>query len=430
MQEAKILSAKFAIKDSNKLTVAKKHGAYKALDKLFSSKQGDVIETVKNSGLRGRGGAGFPTGMKWSFLPKGLDKPVYLAVNADESEPGTFKDRYIIAQDPHLLIEGIIIACYAINSHDAYIYIRGEYTTQMEILQEAIDEAYKAGLLGKKVGKQDYRVDITIHRGAGAYICGEETALLESIEGKKGQPRSKPPFPAVEGLYACPTIINNVQSIASLPWIIQNGAMAYKRYGIESATGTHLFGISGHVEKPGVYELPFGLPLLDVINEMAGGVWKGRKLKGVIPGGSSCPVLTPEEAATATLDYASMAEHKSMFGSGGIVVLDETVSMPELALNLTQFYHHESCGQCTPCREGLGWMEKTFKKIVAGEAEMRDLNLVRELCDNIEGKTVCVLAAACTMPVRALLDKYRDEFEALLKPEPADAITEASAEQE
>ncbi len=429
MEEVKILSAKFAIKDSNKLAVAKKHGAYTTIDKLFAMKQEEVIEEVKNSGLRGRGGAGFPTGVKWGFLPKGLDKPVYLAVNSDESEPATFKDRYILVEDPHMLIEGIIIACYAINSHDAYIYIRGEYVTQIKELQDAIDEAYKAKLLGKKVGKHNYRVDITVHRGAGAYICGEETALLESIEGKKGQPRSKPPFPAVEGLYACPTIINNVQSIASLPWIIANGADAYKQYGTEKAPGTHLFGISGHVEKPGMYELPLGLPLLDVINEMAGGVWKGRQLKGVIPGGSSCPILTPEEAATATLDYESMAEHKTMFGSGGIVVIDETVSIPELTLNLIQFYHHESCGQCTPCREGLGWMEKIVKQILAGEAEMRDLDLIRELCDNIEGKTVCVLAAACTMPVRALLDKYRDEFEALLKPE-AEAVDAAIAAEE
>ncbi len=417
MEEVKILSANFAVKDSNKLAVAQKNGAYATLDKVFAMKREDVIEEVKNSGLRGRGGAGFPTGLKWSFLPKDLDKPVYLAVNSDESEPATFKDRYILVKDPHMLIEGIIICCYAINSHAAYIYIRGEYTSQVKILQKAIDEAYKAGLLGKKVGKHDYAVDITVHRGAGAYICGEETALLESIEGKKGQPRSKPPFPAVEGLYNCPTIINNVQSIASLPWIMEHGAEAYKKHGTEKSCGTHLFGISGHVEKPGMYELPLGLPLLDVINEMAGGVWKGRKLKGVIPGGSSTPVLLPDEAATTTLDYESMAEHKTMFGSGGIVVLDETVDIVELTLNLAQFYHHESCGQCTPCREGLGWMEKLLKQILAGKATMKDLDLLRELCDNIEGKTVCVLAAACTMPVRAFLDKFRHEFEAYIKSE-------------
>ncbi len=412
VQEVKILSANFDTKDAHKIKVAKKLGAYSTLDKVFSMQPEEVVDLVKSSGLRGRGGAGFPTGVKWSFLPKNTGKPVYLAVNSDESEPATFKDRYILVKDPHMLIEGIIICSYAIGSHDAYIYIRGEYTTQVKALQAAIDEAYKAGYLGDKVGGRDYRVDVTVHRGAGAYVCGEETALLESIEGKKGQPRSKPPFPAVAGLYGCPTIINNVQSIASLPFIITNGADAYKAYGTEKSPGTHLFGISGHVEKPGMYELPLGLPLLEVIEKIAGGVWKGRKLKGVIPGGSSTPVLLPEEAKTVTLDYESMAAHKTMFGSGGIVVLDETVDIVQLVKNLIDFYHHESCGQCTPCREGLGWMLKIVKKILSGEGSIDDVNLLRELCDNIELKTVCVLSAACTMPVRSYLDKFRHEFEA------------------
>ena len=410
--EVKILSAKFDIEDAHLIEVAKDHGAYQTLDKLFSMGPEDVINEVKESGLRGRGGAGFPAGVKWSFLPKGLDKPTYLAVNSDESEPATFKDRYILVKDPHLLIEGIIICCYAINCHDAYIYIRGEYTSQVKALQRAIDEAYEAGYLGESVGGHDFRLDVTVHRGAGAYVCGEETALLESIEGKKGQPRSKPPFPAVVGLYDCPTIINNVQTIASLPFIIQEGADAYKAHGTEKSSGTHLFGISGHVEKPGMYELPLGLPLMEVLDRVAGGVWKGRKLKGVIPGGSSTPVLTPEEAKTVSLDYESMAEHKTMFGSGGIVVLDETVDIVKLVENLIYFYHHESCGQCTPCREGLGWMLKIVKKIIAGAGSMADIDLLVELCDNIEMKTVCVLSAACTMPVRSYLNKFRDEFEA------------------
>jgi NADH-quinone oxidoreductase subunit F len=350
--------------------------------------------------------------VKWSFLPKDLDKPTYLAVNSDESEPATFKDRYILVKDPHLMIEGIIICCYAIGCHDAYIYIRGEYTSQVKALQRAIDEAYEAGYLGETVDGKDFRLDVTVHRGAGAYVCGEETALLESIEGKKGQPRSKPPFPAVVGLYDCPTIINNVQTIASLPFIIQEGAAAYKAHGTEKSCGTHLFGISGHVEKPGMYELPLGLPLMEVLEKVAGGVWKGRKLKGVIPGGSSTPVLTPEEAKTVNLDYESMAEHKTMFGSGGIVVLDETVDIVKLVENLIYFYHHESCGQCTPCREGLGWMLKIVKKLLAGEGSMADIDLLVELCDNIEMKTVCVLSAACTMPVRSYLNKFRHEFEA------------------
>ena len=410
--EVKILSAKFDIENAHQIEVAKSHGAYQTLDKLFSMSPGDVTNEVKDSGLRGRGGAGFPAGVKWGFLPKDLDKPTYLAVNSDESEPATFKDRYILVKDPHMLIEGIIICCYAIDCHDAYIYIRGEYTSQVKALQEAIDEAYEAGYLGDSVDGHDFRLDVTVHRGAGAYVCGEETALLESIEGKKGQPRSKPPFPAVVGLYDCPTIINNVQTIASLPFIIQEGADAYKAHGTEKSTGTHLFGISGHVEKPGMYELPLGVPLMEVLDKVAGGVWKGRKLKGVIPGGSSTPVLTAEEAKTVNLDYESMAEHKTMFGSGGIVVLDETVDMVKLVENLIYFYHHESCGQCTPCREGLGWMLKIVKKIIAGEGSMADIDLLVELCDNIEMKTVCVLSAACTMPVRSYLNKFRDEFEA------------------
>ncbi|WP_163338090.1 NADH-quinone oxidoreductase subunit NuoF [Desulfopila sp. IMCC35008] len=413
--EVKILSARFDIEDNHTLEVAQKHGAYGTLDKLFSMEPVEVIEEVKKSGLRGRGGAGFPAGVKWGFLPKGLDKPTYLAVNSDESEPATFKDRYILVRDPHMMIEGIIICCWAIDCHDAYIYIRGEYTSQVKILQAAIDEAYEAGYLGEKVCGKDFRIDVTVHRGAGAYVCGEETALLESIEGKKGQPRSKPPFPAVEGLYGCPTIINNVQTIASLPFILENGADAYTAHGTDKSPGTHLFGISGHVEKPGMYELPLGLPMMDVINQVAGGVWKGRKLKGVIPGGSSTPVLTVDEAKTVSLDYESMAEHGTMFGSGGVVVLDETVDMVKLVENLIYFYHHESCGQCTPCREGLGWMLKIVRKLLAGEGSIEDIDLLRELCDNIEMKTVCVLSAACTMPVRSYLDKFRDEFEAYVR---------------
>jgi NADH-quinone oxidoreductase subunit F len=410
--QVKILSAKFDIEGAHAIDVAKKHGAYATLDKLFTMDPAEVTAIVKDSGLRGRGGAGFPAGLKWTFLPKGGEKPVYLCVNSDESEPATFKDRYILVRDPHMLIEGIIICSYAINSHDTYIYIRGEYTTQVKVLQAAIDEAYAAGYLGEKVCGQDYRLDITVHRGAGAYVCGEETALLESIEGRKGQPRSKPPFPAVEGLYNCPTIINNVQTIASLPFILTNGADAYKAYGTEKSAGTHLFGISGLVQKPGMYELPLGLPLLEVLDKVAGGLREGRTLKGVIPGGSSTPVLTPEEAKTVTLDYESMAEHKTMFGSGGIVVLDDTVDIVKLVENLISFYHHESCGQCTPCREGLGWMLKIVKKIIRGEGSTEDIDLLVELCDNIEMKTVCVLSAACTMPVRSYLNKFRHEFEA------------------
>mgnify|MGYP001813043923 CR=1 FL=1 len=408
-----LLTSRYGIAESWKLANVEPAGAYEiARQALTTRKPEELKEEVKKANIRGRGGAGFPAGVKWGFLPKDLDKPTYLAVNSDESEPATFKDRYILVKDPHLMIEGIIICCYAIDCHDAYIYIRGEYTSQVKALQRAIDEAYEAGYLGETVDGHDFRLDVTVHRGAGAYVCGEETALLESIEGKKGQPRSKPPFPAVVGLYDCPTIINNVQTIASLPFILQEGADAYKAHGTEKSCGTHLFGISGHVEKPGMYELPLGLPLMEVLEKVAGGVWKGRKLKGVIPGGSSTPVLTVEEAKTAHLDYESMAEHKTMFGSGGIVVLDETVDMVKLVENLIYFYHHESCGQCTPCREGLGWMLKIVKKLLAGEGSIDDIDLLVELCDNIEMKTVCVLSAACTMPVRSYLTKFRHEIEA------------------
>jgi NADH-quinone oxidoreductase subunit F len=409
--QVKVLSAKFDIKDAHKLNVAKQHGAYGQLKKLFGMAPADVVELVKASGLRGRGGAGFLCGLKWSFLPKGGDKPVYLTVNSDESEPATFKDRQIIQKDPHLLIEGIIITSYAIGCHDAYIYIRGEYNKQTKMLQKALDDAYEAGYLGQKVGGNDFRLDVTIHRGAGAYICGEETALIESIEGKRGQPRSKPPFPAVVGLFGCPTIINNVQTLASLPYIIEHGADGYRKFGTEKSPGTHLFGISGHVEKPGVYELPLGVPLKKVIEEVAGGVWKGRKLKAVIPGGSSTPILTPDKVETVTLDYESMMEHGTMLGSGGIVVIDETVCMVRLLANLIDFYHHESCGQCTPCREGLGWMNKIVYEIERGVAKPEDIDLLVEIADNIEGKTVCVLSAACAMPTRSFVKAFRAEFE-------------------
>ena len=411
--QVKILSAKFDIKDAYKLNVAKQHGAYGQLKKLFDMEPADVVELVKASGLRGRGGAGFLCGLKWSFLPKGVDKPVYLTVNSDESEPATFKDRQILQKDPHLLIEGIIITCYAIGCHDAYIYIRGEYNKQTMMLQNALDEAYAAGYLGQQAGGggNDFRLDVTIHRGAGAYICGEETALIESIEGKRGQPRSKPPFPALVGLFGCPTIINNVQTLASLPYIIEHGVEGYRKFGTEKSPGTHLFGISGHVEKPGVYELPLGVPLKKVIEEVAGGVWKGRKLKAVIPGGSSTPILTPDQVETVNLDYESLAEHGSMMGSGGIVVIDETVCMVRLLANLIDFYHHESCGQCTPCREGLGWMNKIVYEIERGVAKPEDIDLLVEIADNIEGKTVCVLSAACAMPTRSYVKAFRAEFE-------------------
>ena len=391
-----------------------KTGGYKAWSKILKDKMTpeDVIEEVKASGLRGRGGAGFPAGIKWDTVRRAEGDVKYVACNADEGDPGAFMDRSVLESDPFRVIEGMAIAAFAVHANEGYVYVRAEYPIAVMRLERAVEQARQYGLVGTDIMGRGFDFDLQIVEGAGAFVCGEETALLESIEGKKGQPRSKPPFPAVVGLYDCPTIINNVQTIASLPFIIQEGADAYKAHGTEKSCGTHLFGISGHVEKPGMYELPLGLPLMEVLEKVAGGVWKGRKLKGVIPGGSSTPVLTPEEAKTVNLDYESMAEHKTMFGSGGIVVLDETVDIVKLVENLIYFYHHESCGQCTPCREGLGWMLKIVKKLLAGEGSMADIDLLVELCDNIEMKTVCVLSAACTMPVRSYLNKFRHEFEA------------------
>ncbi|ADU65626.1 NADH-quinone oxidoreductase subunit NuoF [Desulfurispirillum indicum] len=415
LKEVKVLSAKYGIANSFTLDVARQHGGYAQIDKAFSMSPDQIVEEVKQSGLRGRGGAGFPAGMKWSFLPKETDKPIYLAVNSDESEPGTFKDRQILEKDPHMLIEGIIITCYAIKSHDAYIYIRGEYVRQAEGLQRAIDEAYAAGLLGENACGKGYRVDVTVHRGAGAYICGEEMALLESIEGKKGQPRVKPPFPALVGLYGAPTIINNVQTIASVPYIIEHGAAGYRQFGTEKSPGTFLFGISGHVEKPGVYETELGVSMKEFIDKMAGGIWKGRKLKAVIPGGSSCPVLNAEDVEKCTLDYESLVENGSMLGSGGMIVSDDQTCMVRNLKNLLYFYQHESCGQCTPCREGTGWIYKIVSDIEDGKGKMEDLDLLLEICDNMEGKTVCVLSGAAAMPCRSHILKFRQEFEEHIK---------------
>lgn len=411
LTETKILSKYFGVKDSNTLKFYLSHGGYETAKKVLATQQPEeVIEEVKKSGLRGRGGAGFPTGVKWGFLPKDNPKPRYLCVNADESEPGTFKDRYIMEYDPHMLLEGIIISCFAIKSNKAFIYIRGEYYYPHSVLEKAIQEAYDGGYLGKNVFGSGFDIDVVLHRGAGAYICGEETALIESLEGKKGQPRIKPPFPAVEGVFRCPTIVNNVATIASVPWIMENGASAYTKYGTEKSAGTFIFGISGHVNKPGIYEVPLGTPLLQFIEEMGGGVKNGKKLKAVIPGGSSTPILTAEQCKTVNLDYESIAAHGSMLGSGAIMVIDEDTCMVNALLNLMHFYAHESCGQCSPCREGVDWMYKTVKRIEHGDATEKDLQTVLDLANNMEGKTICVFSAAAAMPARSYITKFRDEF--------------------
>lgn len=418
------LTKRFGIENSRKLEVARKHGAYSSLQKLFSMKPADLIEEVKKSNLKGRGGAGFPTGMKWSFVPQNTGKPVYLCINADESEPGTFTDRYIIEYDPHLLIEGIICAAWAIQSHTAYIYIRGEYAIQYKMLNEALAEARSAGLVGKNIMGSGFDLEIWTHRGAGAYICGEETGLIESLEGKKGQPRIKPPFPAVEGLFGCPTIVNNVKTLAHVPWIVLNGGEAFAAIGTKDSTGTNIFGVSGHVNNPGYWELPFGMHVPEFIEKYAKGV-KGGKLKAFIPGGSSTPVLTAAETEDLYLTYESMMAHKTFLGTGGMIVMNDQTDMVKALKTLTHFYADESCGQCTPCREGTSWVDRILNRILAGEATTRELDMLVEIADNMEGRTICALAAACAMPVRSFVTKFRPDFEKYCKPAvyPAAAVS-------
>ena len=411
----KVLTQNFGLKDSHKREVYESTGGYGALKKLFAMKPEEVIEEVKKSGLRGRGGAGFPTGLKWSFVPKDSPKPKYLCVNADESEPGTFKDRYLLELDPHRLIEGVIICSYAIGCHNAYIYIRGEFVFPKERLDQAIAEAYEKGYLGKNIQGSGYDLELTVHRGAGAYICGEETALLNSLEGLRGMPRLKPPFPAVVGLFGCPTVVNNVETLSALPFILNQGAEAYRQFGTEKSPGTKMFSVSGHVVRPGVYEIPLGYSLKKLIEEDCGGMRDGKALKAVIPGGSSVPVLPAKEAMEVNLDYEALAEKGTMLGSGGVIVMDETTCMVKALTNLAHFYSHESCGQCSPCREGTGWAHKILKRILAGEGREGDLETLKRIADNMAGKTICVLADALSLHFWSYLKHFRSEFEAYIK---------------
>ncbi len=409
----KILSRRFGNSPCNiKDYIA--DGGYGALKKALSMKPVDVIEEVKKSGLRGRGGAGFPTGLKWSFVPKDIN-PKYLICNADESEPGTCKDGVLMENDPHLVIEGIAIASYAIGVNTAFIYIRGEFAHIYPILERAIEEAKSEGILGSRVmGSKDFSLDILVTRGAGAYICGEETSQIESLEGKRGYPRIKPPFPAVEGFLGKPTVVNNVETLSNVPFIIEKGAEAYRKIGTEKSPGTRLFSLSGHVEKPGVYELPHGYPLKKLIEEQGGGVWNGRSLKAVIPGGSSVPVLRAEEC-DINLDFESVAAAGSMLGSAAVIVMDDTTDMVDAIVNLARFYAHESCGQCTPCREGVPWMLKILRRIAEGGGRPSDCDLLVDICNRIMGKTVCPLGDAAAMPVKSFVTKFRDEFLAKMK---------------
>lgn len=406
-----VLTNRFGLKDSHTLSVYESTGGYVAVKKIFSMQPAEVIAEVVKSGLRGRGGAGFSAGTKWGFIPKDSPKPKYLCINADESEPGTFKDRYLLELDPHQLIEGIIITCFAIGSHCCYIYCRGEFDLATKRTQAAVAEAYAKGYLGKNIFGKGFDLEVTVHRGAGAYICGEETALLESLEGKRGHPRIKPPFPALVGLFGCPTVINNVETVSAVPFILQQGGEAYRRWGTEKSPGTKLFSVSGHVKKPGVYEVALGYPLKDFLMNECGGIAGTGRLKAVIPGGSSVPILTAEEAWSVNLDYESLAAKGTMLGSGGIIVMDDSVDMVWALKNLSMFYAHESCGQCTPCREGTGWINKILQRFYREGGTSEDLGLLNELCDNMVGKTICVLADALAMPVRSYLKKFPEDFE-------------------
>ncbi len=406
------------------LKVYREKGGYASVEKALKTMTMDqILEEVKFSDLRGRGGAGFPSGLKWSFLDRKSEKPRYLVCNADESEPGTFKDRYLMEKIPHLLIEGMIVSSYTLGVKTAYIYIRGEYMYVLRILEKAIDEVYAAGLLGKNILGTDFSLDLYLHCGAGAYICGEETALLESLEGKRGNPRLKPPFPAIAGLYACPTVVNNVETIASVPTIINITADKYNDVGIGKSAGTKLISASGHINKPGVYEIELGLPVEEFIysDEFCGGIWKGRKLKAVVAGGSSVPILPADlilktaKGEPRLMTYESMADggfvSGTMLGSGGFIVMDETACIVRNLWTFARFYHHESCGQCSPCREGTGWMEKVLHRIEHGHGHMGDIDLLVDVAKKIEGNTICPLGDAAAWPVASAIRHFREEFE-------------------
>lgn len=395
-------------------------GGYAVAAEMFRSGRNpdEVIDLVFQSGLRGRGGAGFPTGQKWKFLAKN-DKPRYLVVNADESEPGTFKDKLLMDRDPHQMIEGVLIAAYAIKARTAYIYIRGEFPYGTRVLERALREAEAKGFVGTNAFGSGIDIQVTVHRGAGAYICGEETGLLSSLEGERGHPRIKPPFPAVEGLFGCPTIVNNVETLAVLPHIVRNGSAWFRGIGTEKSPGTKVFSISGHVLRPGNYEVPLGIPLREFIYDVCGGIPNGRKLKAVVPGGSSSPFLTAAEvhadSPLITLDFESLAAAGSMLGSGAIVVIDDTVDMVDLLWNVLRFYAHESCGQCTPCREGTGWIAKLTGRMAVGEGKVGDPDKLDEVAWGMVGRTICVLADAAALPTRSVVQKFRGEFDAKIR---------------
>ncbi len=385
-------------------------GGYEGLVKALKMEPDAITDEVKKSGLRGRGGAGFPCGMKWSFIPKGLNKPKYLVCNADESEPGTFKDRLLMERDPHSLIEGCAICCFAVGANTCYIYIRGEYTYAADVLDAAIRDAYAAGILGDNVLGSGFKLDMVVHRGAGAYICGEETGLLESLEGKRGQPRVKPPFPAVVGAFGCPTVINNVETLCNVQHILTRGVDWFKSIGTdERNTGPKLYAVSGHVERPGTYELPLGVTLQELI-DLCGGMYKGRQLKAFIPGGASAPMLAAKHR-DIKMDFDTLAKAGSMLGSAAVMILDETTCMVRAAARLAKFFAHESCGQCTPCREGTNWAAIVLKRIEKGHGQASDLDLMLRMTQNMSGTTICALSDAAVGPARSVVMNFREEVE-------------------
>jgi NADH-quinone oxidoreductase subunit F len=385
-------------------------GGYEALRNALSGPKEKIVDEVKKANLRGRGGAGFPAGVKWGFLPKDLSRPRVLVINADEGEPGTFKDRQIMARAPHLLLEGIAISSYAMSIHACYIYIRGEFVREARIVEEAVAEAYAKGFFGKNILGSGFDLDVYVHRGAGAYICGEETSLINSLEGKRGWPRIKPPFPASVGAFGLPTIVNNVETIADVPWIVTHGGEKFAALGVEKNGGTRLIGVSGPVKRPGVYELSAGVLLREIIEVHAGGMKDGLTLKAVIPGGSSTPVLRPDEI-DVTYDIESMGKIGTMPGSGGVIVIAEGTCMVRALSVLMNFYAHESCGQCTPCREGCGWLAKIVGRIENGTGREGDVELILDVCDNMLGRTICPLADAAVMPAQSFIWKFREEFD-------------------
>jgi len=415
--EIKVISKRFHLAGAGTLDTYLANEGYQAFLKASKMTQDAIIDEVKKSALRGRGGAGFPAGMKWSFVPRANPKPKYIVCNGDESEPATCKDRLLMQFDPHAIFEGMMIAGLSVGAHQGYIYVRGEFRFLIEIVEKAIDEAYARGYLGKNIQGTGFDFDLAVHTGAGAYECGEESALLESLEGKRGIPRIRPPFPAVAGLYQCPTILNNVETFASVPPIIIKGGEWYLGLGTPKNGGTRLFNISGHVNKPGAYELPLGISLRKMVYEVAGGIPGGRKLKAVIPGGSSTPVM-PASQLDTPMDFDSVAKAGSMLGSGGVVVMDETTDMVAVALRIMRFYAHESCGWCIPCREGTTWLRKTLQRFYDGGGTTRDIDLIDNLAQNMMGRTFCPLGDAAAMPTLGILKHFRHEFEAYLERKP------------